>query len=153
VPPHTAHSMRGRQGLGVALCAWPDALLLLLLSLLLHVTGAHLRHRRASWGASLNALPWLSAVSQQARTLRPHRPCLTHCCLCLLRCHCHIISTTINSCDGSEPQRKYYDKLARLMPLNTMVRWMRWCLCVLIQLHGARVRRHACLLACAAALF
>lgn len=24
-------------------------------------------------------------------------------------------------CDGSEPQRKYYDKLARLMPLNTMV--------------------------------
>jgi len=25
-------------------------------------------------------------------------------------------------CDGSEPQRKYYDKLARLMPLNTMVR-------------------------------
>lgn len=24
-------------------------------------------------------------------------------------------------CDGSEPQRKYYDKLARLMPTNTMV--------------------------------
>jgi hydroxylamine reductase (hybrid-cluster protein) len=28
----------------------------------------------------------------------------------------------IGGCDGSEPQRKYYDKLARLMPLNTMVR-------------------------------
>jgi hydroxylamine reductase (hybrid-cluster protein) len=27
----------------------------------------------------------------------------------------------IGGCDGSEPQRKYYDKLARLMPLNTMV--------------------------------
>ncbi|WIA21344.1 hypothetical protein OEZ85_000570 [Tetradesmus obliquus] len=27
----------------------------------------------------------------------------------------------IGGCDGSEPQRKYYDKLARLMPTNTMV--------------------------------
>jgi hydroxylamine reductase len=27
----------------------------------------------------------------------------------------------IGGCDGSEPQRKYYDKLARLMPQNTMV--------------------------------
>lgn len=28
---------------------------------------------------------------------------------------------SVNRCDGSEPQRKYYDKLARLMPQNTMV--------------------------------
>lgn len=27
----------------------------------------------------------------------------------------------IGGCDGSEPQRKYYDRLARLMPQNTMV--------------------------------
>lgn len=39
----------------------------------------------------------------------------------------------IGGCDGSEPQRKYYDKLARLMPLNTMVSGCQQCgMCALL---------------------
>jgi hypothetical protein len=74
-------------------------------------------------------------------------PLLLLCCCCTLAALVVIVSELLHKpatlldsgaylpaaccagtgCDGSEPQRKYYDKLARLMPLNTMVSSMSVC--------------------------
>jgi hydroxylamine reductase (hybrid-cluster protein) len=62
------------------------------------------------------------------------------CCVCAAGAVVDAVKTgklehifVIGGCDGSEPQRKYYDKLARLMPLNTMVSGCQQCgMCALL---------------------
>jgi hypothetical protein len=59
----------------------------------------------------------LQYLQQRSQTF----PCVLHICFVLRPAGKLEHIFVIGGCDGSEPQRKYYDKLARLMPLNTMV--------------------------------